>query len=115
MHISVINLDGAALRYALAVTLRMDIEIVHIPVYKVGYCILVKGDRSYFRPDKDWSQAGPLITEHWLAISAWLKATYGEDWNYEVGQEKSQLQIWFLRAIVGYHHGPAIDIPEQLV
>lgn len=115
MHISVISLDGAALRYALAVTLKLDFEVFHIPVYKVGQCILVKGARSYFRPDKDWTQAGPLITEQWWAITAWLRTTYGDDWDHELRAEKNNIHIWFLRAIVGYHHGTAIDIPDTFL
>lgn len=108
MRRKVNELKGPELRLALAHSLGLDYEISIEPAYGVGSRILLKGKYEFFRPDQDWKQAGPLIEQHWVAITKWLHKHFGHTWVGYVDLSEDSVLTWFMRAIVG-HYNPLLE------
>lgn len=105
------QLSGAELRLALAVTLKMSYEISIEPAYQVGARIRVGGTFEFFRPDKEWKQAGPLIEQHWVAITKWLYKHFGHTWVGYVDRSTDTVLVWFMRALVGHYNPTLTGVP----
>ena len=55
------------------------------------------GCRQLWSPSTDWSQGGPLVTEHWVAIYSNLYKRYGRSWGSLIAHD---VLGEFMRALV---------------
>ncbi len=112
--VDVVELKGASLRYMLAVALEYKFKAVE-PTYGLSHRILCEGSPSYFRPDIDWYQLGPLLEKHWREATGWLTEYFGPNWRDQVDGLPGSLPRWFCIAIIGSHLGNQVQVPTLLI
>ena len=110
------RLKGPALRWAVAKALNKDGELDYEATSSVGWRVRIKGDVLYFQPDVDWNQIGPLMDQYYLLLHEWLYENLdGPDVCEQIHEHGAGgLKVWYLRALVGYHYGKAVAVPEVL-
>lgn len=126
MKIKTAELTGPALGLMVAHCQGLEVESIHpgqhVNVWKA--CPLT-GDKEVayaFRPDQDWSHAGPVIAQmEGLLIKHWLDSR--PDLRYEVHIHSREadwiafgptLLVAAMRCRVGSKLGEVVDIPAEL-
>lgn len=117
------ELEGRVLRYAVAVAADVPVNFDGEKLW-VPWGTKAPGCNPYgqtcWRPDRDWSQLGPLIERFGVAfhveesngnVAAWTKA--GRQGPMVFGCKSHRLAA--CRAIAAAHHGDYADVPRELV
>lgn len=74
-----------------------------------AYIQLRKG--GAFCPTENWAQVGHLLEARWVALTRWLRANVGEDWETQAG---SSVLPMLVRALVACQIDE-FDVPEHLL
>lgn len=114
MKIKASELAGAALNWAVAKAVGVDVGLYRSPFEK-GPVVRHRTDGPSYRPSTDWAQIGPLIEQYriFLNLSKGVRCD-----AYVPGgilQSGSTVLMAACRAIVAAKLGDTVDIPDELV